>query len=118
MYRTDNRGSLALFGQANTDATFMIRCDRSEGKLFLSRAGAVSDGAKMTLRASSGLQSFRVYNSGGGAPYAAISVVSSEYMMDRIAFTRGRFAVETTGLPSLAIPIWAEFTRVVEDCRG
>ena len=41
-----------------------------------------------------------------------------EYMLDRIAFSRGRFAVQTTGLTSLAIPIWPEFTRVVEDCRS
>jgi len=118
VYRADDRGSLALFGQPDSDATFMIRCDRARGQLVLSRAGKLSqNGATMTLRASSGLQSFPARNSGGAMPYAVIVVSTSEYMMDRIAFSRGRFAVETTGLPSLAIPIWPEFTRVVEDCR-
>jgi len=119
VYRSDDRGSLALFGAPNSDATFMIRCDRTRGQIFLSRGGKLSaNDATMTLRASSGLQSFPARNSGGAVPYAAIAVSTSEYMLDRIAFSRGRFAVETTGLPSLAIPIWPEFTRVVEDCRA
>lgn len=72
----------------------------------------------MTLRASSGLQSYPARNSGGPLNYAAIALPVDDYMMDRIAFSRGRFAVETSGLLSLAIPIWPEFTRVVEDCRS
>ena len=74
-----------------------------------------ASGAQMTLRASSGQQSYSARNSGG---YAVIAVPATDYMVDRIAFSRGRFAVETTGLAPLAIPIWPEFTRVVEDCRA
>lgn len=117
-YRQDDRGSLALFGPANKDATFIIRCDRQRKTLFLSRAGMVGNGAKMTLRASTGLQSYTASNNGDVPPYAAIMVQPGDKMMDNIAFSRGRFAVETTGLPSIAIPSWPEFTRVVEDCRA
>ncbi len=119
VYRKDDRGSIALFGAPNAEATFMIRCDQGRNQLFLSREGVVADsGAQMTLRASSGLQSYPTRNSGGPLNYAAIALPVNDYMMDRIAFSRGRFAVETSGLPSLAIPIWPEFTRVVEDCRS
>ncbi|MEH6758987.1 MAG: hypothetical protein V7676_15975 [Parasphingorhabdus sp.] len=119
VYRADNRGSIALYGPSNMDATFIIRCDRDRKQLFLSRKGAVpAAGAQMTLRASSGLQSYPAQNSGGQSDYVAISLPVTDYMMDRIASSRGRFAVETTGLLPLAIPIWPEFTRVVEDCRG
>ncbi len=118
VYRTDARGSLALFGEPGSDATFMIRCDKNRGRLFLSRTGQVAGtGTQMTLRASSGLQSYAANNSGGSQPYVAISVDPSDFMMDRIIFSRGRFAVETGGLQSLAVPIWPEFNRVVEDCR-
>ncbi len=118
VYRADERGSIALFGPPNMEATFLIRCDQGRNQLFLSREGVVPEtGAQMTLRASSGMQSYPARNSGGPLDYAAIALPVTDYMMDRIAFSRGRFAVETTGLRSLAIPIWPEFTRVVEDCR-
>lgn len=118
VYREDDRGSIALFGPPNAEATFIIRCDRARNQLFLSREGVVAEsGAQMTLRASSGLQSYPARNSGGALNYAAIALPVTDYMMDRIAFSRGRFAVETNGLQSLAIPIWPEFIRVVEDCR-
>jgi hypothetical protein len=116
VYRKDGRGSLALFGQANKDAIFIIRCDQSPRRLFLSRSGSVGDGANMILRASAGLQSYPAGDSGETLHYAAISVSPGDIMMDRIAYSRGRFAVETSGLESLAIPVWPEFSRVVEDC--
>jgi hypothetical protein len=34
-----------------------------------------------------------------------------------MAFSRGRFAIETAGLPTLYVPSWPEVSRVVEDCR-
>ena len=118
MYRRDSRGSLALFGEADKDAIFIVRCDRAIRNLYLSRSGTVGDGAKMILRASAGLQSYPASNSGGTPNYAAIAVSPRNLMMDRIAYSRGRFAVETTGLKSIAIPAWPEFSRVVEDCRS
>ena len=118
VYRQDTRGSIALFGPQRADATLTVRCDKSQRKIYISRAGQVTSGAQMTLRASSGLQSYPAGNSGGSPNYAAIALATNDFMLDRIATTRGRFAVETTGLASIAVPIWPEFTRVVEDCRG
>ncbi|VWX61177.1 conserved exported hypothetical protein [Sphingorhabdus sp. 109] len=117
VYRKDERGSLALFGATDEPATVMIRCDRPRGQIFLSRAGAVGNGAKMVLRASAGLQSYPAKSSGGTPPYAAISISPGDIMLDRIAYSRGRFAIETTGLKSIAVPAWPQFSRVVEDCR-
>lgn len=119
VYRRDDRGSIALFGPPDQNAAFMIRCDSDRRQIFLSRAGQITTaGAKMTLHATSGVQSFAAQNSGGETAFAAIAVQPNEYMLDRIIFSRGRFAIEVNGLRSIAIPIWAEFNRVVEDCRG
>lgn len=118
VYRSDQRGSLALFGAPNGNAKFLIRCDQAQKRIFLSQAGVIGDGASMTLRASSGMQTYSAGNSGGAPAYAATSLAPDDYMLDRIAFSRGRFAVQTSGLTSIAIPIWPEFTRVVEDCRS
>jgi len=34
-----------------------------------------------------------------------------------MAFSRGRFALETAGQETLYLPSWPEISRVVEDCR-
>ena len=38
--------------------------------------------------------------------------------LDRIAFSRGRFALEAPGGGALTLPVQAEIGRVIEDCRG
>lgn len=38
-------------------------------------------------------------------------------LLDAMALSKGRFAVEVQGLPPLYLPSWAEVSRVIEDCR-
>jgi len=118
VYRTDARGSIALYGPPNKDAVVILRCVKTERKLYFSRAGSLSGSGRMTLRASSGTQGYDAGNSGGSPPYVAIAMNPQDIMFDRIIYSRGRFAVETQSLQSIAVPIWPEFTRVVEDCRA
>jgi len=39
-------------------------------------------------------------------------------VLDQIAYSRGRFAIEIAGLEPLIVPAWPEVGRVIEDCRG
>jgi hypothetical protein len=48
---------------------------------------------------------------------AAVFLNANDPLLDAMALTKGRFAVETTGHPTLYLPAWAEVTRVIEDCR-
>jgi hypothetical protein len=41
----------------------------------------------------------------------------TDQILDAMAYSRGRIAVEA-GAQKVAIPSWAEITRVVEDCRS
>jgi hypothetical protein len=43
---------------------------------------------------------------------------ASDPLLDQMAFSRGRFLVRAEGGPSLVVPAWPEFARVIEDCRG
>jgi len=53
-----------------------------------------------------------------GPPAAlAVSLAARDPLLDAMAFSRGRFAVETAGLPTLYVPSWTEVSRVIEDCR-
>jgi hypothetical protein len=48
---------------------------------------------------------------------SAAQLGARDPLLDAMAFSKGRFAVEVTGLPMLYLPAWPEVTRVIEDCR-
>ena len=119
VYRSDDRGSLALFGPAGRDAIVTLRCDRNQRKIYFSRADdAGTRGGNMTIRASSALKQFSAQSAGGAPAYVAVEMTPSDAFLDAMIFTRGRIAVEAAGQQSIAIPVWAEIAKVVEDCRG
>ncbi len=118
-YRKDERGSVALFGKVGQDADFVARCDRSRSRVYLSRAGAFAAGdtGRMTVRASTALQTYPVANAGGTPAYIAAELSTTDPQLDAIAFSRGKFLISVKGGSDLVIPAWAELARVVEDCR-
>lgn len=64
----------------------------------------------VSLRTSAGTDQIRF--DGGSA-----SLPSRDPRLDRIAFSRGRFALETPGGGALTLPVQSEIGRVIEDCR-
>lgn len=116
VYRTDARGSLALFGPAGANATVTLRCDKTRARVFLSVSGAAQTGS-IVIRTSSTLKSLAAVQSSTEPPYVAAELLPSDAILDAMAFSRGRFAVEIQGLRPIAIPNWAELGRVIEDCR-
>ena len=44
-------------------------------------------------------------------------LAAQDNLLDAIAFSRGRFALEVRGGQALYVPSYPEITRVVEDCR-
>ncbi len=117
IYRQDARGSIALFGPANSDATITLRCDRQRQRIYLARAGNGAAGS-MTIRSSSTLKTFTAVPTGGNPAYLATEILPSDRILDAMSSTRGRIALETNGMNSIAVPIWSEVPRVIEDCRG
>jgi hypothetical protein len=45
------------------------------------------------------------------------AIAAGDPLLDAMALSKGKFAVETAGLPPLFLPSWAEVSRVIEDCR-
>lgn len=64
----------------------------------------------VSLRTSAGTDAIRF--DGGSA-----NLPSRDPRLDRIAFSRGRFALETPGGGALTLPVQSEIGRVIEDCR-
>ena len=103
-------GSRALFGPANAPS-FQVAC--AAGRLLnLTRTGAAA--GTLTIRTTSTLRTLPGTRSDQGL---SAQLPANDPLMDAIAFSRGRFAVEAPGVPALVIPAWPELARVVEDCR-
>ena len=64
----------------------------------------------VSLRTSAGTDQIRFDDGSANLP-------SRDPRLDRIAFSRGRFALETPGGGALTLPVQAEIGRVIEDCR-
>jgi hypothetical protein len=116
-YRGEANGSQALFGTANGEASFILRCDRQRQQISAWREG-ISSGNAMTIRTSFGARNFTLSVQPGPTPYVYATAAARDSFLDSIAFSRGRLTVEVPGQPMLVIPAWPEPARVIEDCRG
>ena len=115
-YARDARGSVALFGRPGADALAVLRCDAANRRLFLSRAGGLA--TPFTVRTTSITRQLPTGLTGGVPPYAAAVLPAADPLLDAMAFSRGRWALEQAGAAPLYLSAWAEPARVIEDCRG
>ncbi|WP_375194723.1 hypothetical protein [Sphingobium sp.] len=115
-YQVDGTGSVALFGAGPQSSLFILRCDKVARQVRALRSGIVQ--TAMTVRTSYGAVSWPAGAAAGTVPATQASRAANDATLDQIAYSRGRFAVEVQGLETLILPVWAEVSRVVEDCRG
>jgi hypothetical protein len=47
-----------------------------------------------------------------------VRLTANDQRLDRIAFSRGRFALDASNGSHLTLPVYAEIGRVIEECRG
>ncbi len=117
VYRKDDRGSIGFFGQGGQNAIVTLRCDKARGRIYLSRAG-VANGPDMIVRTSATSKTLPAASAGGNPPYVAAELATLDPILDAMAYSRGRIAIETSGHSNIAIPAWAEIGRIIEDCRN
>lgn len=109
-------GSRAQFGQTAGAPIFSIQCNLNNRTIELTRAGPFSANTPMILRAESASRSLTGVAAADGAGLRTV-LQPNDPMLDAIAFSKGRFAVEAAGAAAAYIPSWPEITRVIEDCR-
>jgi hypothetical protein len=109
----------AAYGAAGSAPLFVVQCNRSAMRISFLRLGNFPEGdtGRMTIRATTGLQTYAVANQTTEPPYIAVATAPSDPHLDAMAFSRGRFVVSVKGTRDLVIPSWQELTRVIEDCR-
>lgn len=117
-YVSETEASFAYFEDtANPDdIRFMLRCDRVTRQVMLARGSPAPGEVMMRIRTETRdqlLTAEPVPMTG----LVAVSLSANDPLLDAMAVTKGRFAVEVEGMQPLYIPAWAEVTRVIEDCR-
>ena len=87
------------------------------GQVTLSRAGTAPASVPMGIITTNGSRTVSAGPVAGPAPMLAVPLAGHDPLLDMVAFSRGRFAVEVPGLATLYVPSWPEISRVIEDCR-
>ena len=100
----DEGAARARFTAAD-GAAFALRCDRSARRILIDRENGAG---AMTIRTTAAERRFAE---------ARAALPATEPLLDAIAFSRGRFLVETDG-QIMVIPAWPEPAKAVEDCRS
>jgi len=113
-------------GAGTPNARLTIICDLGTRRVGIARAleatGAPSGPAEMRIRTETIDRLLQAQpqpqpraRMQGTAPLAELA--ASDPLLDAMAFTKGRFAVETAGEQTLYVPAYPEISRVIEDCR-
>jgi hypothetical protein len=95
----------------------VLRCDRAAGTVTLLREGTGAGQVAMTILTTGTTRSLTATALPGPPAAIAVTLPARDSLLDAMAFSRGRFAVQTAGLPPLYVPSWPEVARVIEDCR-
>lgn len=109
--------STARFAQPGGPVLASLSCDRAGHQVLLARQGPGDRHMAMALTTTTGtrpLVSEPVLSSPG---WLVVTLSPRDPVLDAMAFSRGRFALEAAGAPTLTLPAWAEISRVIEDCR-
>jgi hypothetical protein len=112
-WRMEGSRSVARFG----NDVLVLSCNREAGVVTLIRPGAGDGAVPMTILTATQSRTVTASTEPGPPPMIALTLPARDSLLDAMAFSRGRFAVETAGLPTLFVPSWAEVSRVIEDCR-
>ena len=116
-YRQQAGGSLAQSGSPGAGAGFAMRCDSARGAIVLTRESSASQPVPLRIRTETAERVVTAEPVAGQTSSVAVAIPARDPILDAMALTKGRFAIEAQGTPTLYIPAWAEVTRVIEDCR-
>lgn len=88
-----------------------LRCDRANDVVLLRLARG---SAPVTVTTSSVTRTLPATTETSGI---TVRMGRNDPLLDAIALSRGRFAIDAGNAGTLYVPSWPEISRVVEDCR-
>jgi len=117
IYRGTAGGSQALFGTNSAEPVLTLQCSRAAGQVLLVRRGDATGPVPMRIMTETESRAVTVAPDRGSVPSLVVNIPARDGLLDAMAISKGRFAVEIVGLPTLYVPSWPEISRVIEDCR-
>ena len=115
-YRAIAGGSEAAFADLAATRRLVVRCNRAARTVSVGRPGVAKAAPALAIWTSTVSRSVPSRFLPTGELVADIA--SADTLLDAIAFSRGRFATGAAGVPMVAVPVWPEVSRVIEDCRS
>ena len=115
VWRWGREGSLSIARFGTPAATLLsLACNPRTGTVSLAREDRAGTAVTMAIFTTTLTRTLALRPAGG---FATASLAAHDPLLDAMAFSRGRFAVEVPGLAPLYLPSWPEVGRVIEDCR-
>ncbi|MEL1250748.1 hypothetical protein [Aurantiacibacter gilvus] len=118
-YVAETTETAAIFGTGQEDGVqLIIACDILASRVSISRIGASEGETSMIIRTETQTGALLAEPAVSFAPLLLAHVDARDPLLDAIAFSKGRFAVEVGGTEPIYVPAYPEITRVIEDCRS
>ena len=111
----EDGASVARYGLAGQRAVAVLSCDPASRTTKLWRNSAATTEPLLVVTTTGTRKVLSASAEQGGGVFARLA--PRDPLLDAIAFSRGRFMLETPGNTPLYLPSWPELTRVIEDCR-
>lgn len=111
----ERAGSTARFALPGQPTMAMLVCETPGRTTKLWRTGGATGPVPLVVTTTGTRRILDAAPETAGGTAASLAV--NDPLLDAIAFSRGRFMLETPGNPPLYLPSWPELARVVEDCR-
>jgi len=116
-YATDGTETFAVFGEGPERPRVIVRCDQGTRKIVVGRFAQAGPEITMRVRTETVERVLVALSQKSRTPLVATEFEAHDPLLDAMAITLGRFAIEIDGMEPLYVPAWAEVTRVIEDCR-
>lgn len=112
-WRYDEATRSARFIQPGKAAPLLtMQCDTAGRSMVISAGlGGGTGSLQVQLRTSAGVDQLVLVGD-------QVRLDVQDQRLDRIAFSRGRFALEAANGSHLTLPVYAEIGRVIEECRA
>jgi hypothetical protein len=112
-------GSQAMFrGPAGMETALSLSCNAQSRQVTLLRLGRSDRPLSMRILTETASRSGIAEPVAEQFPGVVLRLDPNDPLLDAMALSKGRFAVEVEGLAPLYLPSHAEVSRVIEDCRG
>lgn len=118
-YAAQDAETLATFGTspATSDTRLVFVCRKAQQRIAIGYVGEAAGPVQMLVRTETVDRTLTANPAQGRTPLIVAELTVRDPLLDAMAFSKGRIAVDVAGHAPLYLPAYPELTRVIEDCR-